>query len=72
MADFILTYASMFNLPEALHTRFDAALADVKATRLDGTHAMLINNIQLPGFADVRPDRRRAGGGQYRGHETLS
>ena len=42
--DFRLTYASMFNPPEALHASFDAALADVKATRLGATHAMLIDN----------------------------
>ncbi len=30
MTDFKLTYATMFNPPEELHTRFDAALAKVK------------------------------------------
>lgn len=31
MVDFKLTYATMFNPPEELHTRFDAALARLKA-----------------------------------------
>ena len=38
---FKLTYATMFNPPEELHTRYDAALARVK-TRLGQEHAMLI------------------------------
>ncbi|MEW6093447.1 MAG: aldehyde dehydrogenase family protein, partial [Chloroflexota bacterium] len=42
MSDFKLTYATMFNPPEELHTRFDAALAKVKAG-LGKEHAMLIN-----------------------------
>src|SRR5438093_1531706 len=44
MPDFRLTYASMFNPPEELHTRFEKALADVKANHLGQTHAMFINN----------------------------
>jgi 1-pyrroline-5-carboxylate dehydrogenase len=44
MPDFKLTYASMFNPPEEVHTRFDKALAEVKSSYLDRTHAMLINN----------------------------
>src|SRR4030042_5195486 len=38
---FKLTYATMFNPPEELHTRFDAALAEVK-TSLGKEHGMLI------------------------------
>jgi 1-pyrroline-5-carboxylate dehydrogenase len=41
--EFKLTYATMFNPPEELHTRFDAALGKVK-TSLGKEHAMLINN----------------------------
>ncbi len=44
MSDFRLTYASMFNPPEELHTRFEAALEKVKSTDLGKTHAMLIDN----------------------------
>ncbi len=44
MADFKLTYASIFNTPEEVHTRFEAALAQVKSTQLGKTHAMLIEN----------------------------
>ncbi len=39
---FKLTYATMFNPPEELHTRFDAALALVKAG-LGREHGMIIN-----------------------------
>ena len=39
---FKLTYATMFNPPEALHTRFDEALVKVKAG-LGKEHAMIIN-----------------------------
>lgn len=41
-APFKLTYATMFNPPEELHTRFDAALARVKAS-LGREYAMIIN-----------------------------
>src|SRR6266568_141202 len=44
MSDFKLTYASMFNPPEEVHERFEATLANMKATQLGKTHAMLINN----------------------------
>ncbi len=53
MTDFKLTYASMFNPPEEVHERFEAALAHVKATQLGKTHAMLINNQDV--FADHHP-----------------
>ena len=39
--NFKLTYATMFNPPEELHTRFDEALAKVK-TGLGQEHGMLI------------------------------
>ena len=39
---FKLTYATMFNPPEALHTRFDEALAGVKAS-LGQEYGLLIN-----------------------------
>jgi len=41
MVDFKLTYATMFNPPEELHTRFEAALAKVKAG-LGADHGMFI------------------------------
>jgi len=41
MADFKLTYATMFNPPEELHIRFDEALADVRSN-LGGEYGMLI------------------------------
>lgn len=44
MSDFKLTHASMFNPPEEVHERFEATLANMKATQLGKTHAMLINN----------------------------
>ena len=39
---FKLTYSTMFNPPEELHTRFDEALAEVK-NRLGQEHAMIID-----------------------------
>ena len=39
---FKLTYATMFNPPEELHTRFDGALAEVKA-KLGQEYGMIIN-----------------------------
>jgi 1-pyrroline-5-carboxylate dehydrogenase len=41
--EFKLTYATMFNPPEELHTRFDAALAQTK-THIGNEYAMIINN----------------------------
>jgi 1-pyrroline-5-carboxylate dehydrogenase len=46
MDDFRLTYATMFNPPEELHTRFDAALAKVRAG-LGKEYAMIINNKEV-------------------------
>ncbi len=43
---FKLTYATMFNPPEELHERFDAALKKVKAS-LGEEHAMLINGKEV-------------------------
>ena len=42
MADFKLTYATMLNPPEELHTRFEKALIQVKAS-LGKDHGMIIN-----------------------------
>lgn len=49
MADFKLTYATMFNPPEELHTRYDEALAKVKAN-LGKEYAMIIDGKDV--FAD--------------------
>ena len=42
MSDFKLTYATMFNPPEELHTRFEQALAKTRAN-LGQSYGMLIN-----------------------------
>ncbi len=56
MADaFKLTYATMFNPPEELHTRFDAALAATKAG-LGQEYAMIINGKDV--FADEKFEDR--------------
>lgn len=52
---FKLTYATMFNPPEALHAQYDAALASVKA-QLGKDHAMLIDGKDV--FADEKFDNR--------------
>ena len=44
MSDYKLTYASMFNPPEELHTSFEEALANIKANELGKNHPMMINN----------------------------
>jgi len=49
--EFKLTYATMFNPPEELHTRFDIALSKVKAG-LGQEYAMLINNKDV--FTDEK------------------
>lgn len=41
--DFKLTYATMFNPPEELHTGFENALADLKANKLGKDHGMIID-----------------------------
>jgi len=51
MAGFKLTYATMYNPPEELHTNFDASLAKLKAN-LGKEQAMLINGKDV--FADEK------------------
>ena len=55
MTDFKLTYATMFNPPEELHTRFDASVAKVKAG-LGKEYAMIINNQDV--FAEEKFEDR--------------
>jgi 1-pyrroline-5-carboxylate dehydrogenase len=43
---FKLTYATMFDPPEALHTRFEAALAEIKAG-MGAEHGMLIGGKEV-------------------------
>ncbi|HSQ17032.1 MAG TPA: aldehyde dehydrogenase family protein, partial [Anaerolineales bacterium] len=55
--NFKLTYATMFNPPEALHTRFEQALVQVKAN-LGQEYGMLINgknHIASSQFEDRSP-----------------
>ena len=55
--DFKLTYATMFNPPEELHSQFDAALAKVRAG-LGKEYGMMINNKDVfadEKFADLSP-----------------
>ncbi len=51
MANFKLTYATMFNPPEELHTRFDDGLKKIKAG-LGQEYGMIINNKDV--FADEK------------------
>ncbi len=51
MANFKLTYATMFNPPEELHTRFEEGLAKVMAN-LGKEYGMIINNEDV--FADEK------------------
>ncbi len=44
---FKLTYSTMFDPPEELHTRFEAALAEVRS-RLGATHALHIDGLDVP------------------------
>lgn len=53
MAGFKLTYATMFNPPEELHTGFDTALAKLKSN-LGKEYGMIINNKEV--FADEKFD----------------
>src|SRR5512139_367745 len=48
---FKLTYATMFNPPEELHTRYDEALAKAK-TKLGAEYGMIINGKDV--FADEK------------------
>ena len=51
MANFKLTYATMFNPPEELHTRFEEGLKNVKAD-LGKEYSMIINNKDV--FAEEK------------------
>ena len=55
---FKLTYATMFNPPEELHTRFEQVLADVKGN-LGKEHGMIINGEEH--FADEKFEDRSPG-----------
>ena len=55
MTDFKLTYATMFNPPEELHSRFDAALLKLKEG-LGREYPMIIDNKDV--FADEKYERR--------------
>ena len=55
MADFKLTYATMFNPPEELHTKFDEALAQAKAG-LGKEYGMIINGKDV--FASEKFEKR--------------
>ena len=55
MADFKLTYATMFNPPEALHLGFDKAVTKLKAN-LGKEYGMLINGREV--FADEKFEDR--------------
>jgi 1-pyrroline-5-carboxylate dehydrogenase len=59
---FKLTYATMFNPPEALHEGFEKALAQVEA-RLGGRHPLLVDGREAApaGYAELRGpiDRNR-------------
>ncbi|MGQ0430190.1 MAG: aldehyde dehydrogenase family protein [Gammaproteobacteria bacterium] len=52
---FRLTYATMYNPPEEIHSRFEAALAKVRAS-LGRTHALFIGGLDRP--AAVTEERR--------------
>src|SRR5713101_6110965 len=52
---FKLTYATMFNPPESMHTKYDKALAGVKAG-MGRDYGMLINNRDV--FAEEKFDDR--------------
>ena len=54
-APFKLTYATMFNPPETVHTQFEKALAGVKAG-MGADHGMLINGQDV--FTDEKFDNR--------------
>ena len=54
-APFKLTYATMYNPPESMHTKYDRALAAVKAT-FGTDYGMLINNQEV--YAEAKFDDR--------------
>jgi 1-pyrroline-5-carboxylate dehydrogenase len=49
---FKLTYATMFNPPEDMHARFEAALTKVTAS-LDARHELFVNGADVPAAAHV-------------------
>lgn len=55
MTNFKLTYSTMFNPPEELHQKYDAALQTVKA-KLGAEYPMLINGQQV--FSDEKFENR--------------
>lgn len=55
MTDFKLTYATMFNPPEELHSQYDAALQKVKA-KFGAEYAMLIDGKDV--YADEKQQDR--------------
>jgi 1-pyrroline-5-carboxylate dehydrogenase len=67
---FRLTYATMFDPPDELHVRFDAALADVEST-LGATHALHIDGVDRAG---VSHDARKSpiDQGKLLGHFPLA
>src|SRR2546428_747357 len=53
---FKLTYATMFNPPAEMHTRFDAAMAELNHS-LGSTHSLYVNSEDRP---SVEHDTRRS------------
>src|SRR5439155_16260854 len=68
--NFKLTYATMFNPPAEMHTRFDAALAELNRS-LGATHALYINGEDR---VTAKHDTRRSPIDQRRvlGHFSLA
>src|SRR5256884_1715260 len=68
--NFKLTYATMFNPPAEMHTRFDAALAELNRS-LGATHPLYINGEDR---VTAKPDTRRSPIDQRRilGHFSLA
>src|SRR5437764_1718665 len=68
--NFKLTYATMFNPPAEMHTRFDAALAELNRS-LGATHPLYINGQDRP---SAEHDTRRSPIDQRRvlGHFPLA
>ncbi|MBL8097653.1 MAG: L-glutamate gamma-semialdehyde dehydrogenase, partial [Anaerolineales bacterium] len=55
MADFKLTYSTMFNPPEVLHTGFEKAITNLK-NNMGKEHAMFIDGKDV--FADEKFEDR--------------
>jgi 1-pyrroline-5-carboxylate dehydrogenase len=68
--NFKLTYATMFNPPAEMHTRFDAALAELNRS-LGATHPLYINGEDR---VTAKHDTRRSPIDQRRilGHFSLA